>query len=894
MNNSRKTLDTLRRSSQRRNSRRIDRIQRQTIIDTLVSNLCQIVDPYDKNDTTQVSIPSLSSTDHDDNVQDIFITTSKSFEMHNLQLDPILMNNNSELTENEKKEFVGSDLHSNLNEDPNEHVSDCDLDENVLNQDRYDDSLDENVFDDDVDKDSHEEETFEMNAEELFGEDGHFEDRTFTSVEIALALSLLKFRHSLTNICITNICKLLKMLRVQNSPTNFRHIRSLICNSHNTTIFSETLISCPSCRKISDDTTRCTSILNCINKDRFMSNPTVNHILKLEPQIRSILERNTLMLSNKDENSIEDIIDASYYRKLRSAECDPFITILMNSDGAVVKSISKSVWISSFVINELSPSVRYNRENIIVAMLSVGSVKPNKDEMQVFLKHLTEELLHLEHYGLQYTSFSSSMQMDTIVRVFLIAASCDKPAASLLINHTETGGFYGCIYCILIISQRSVSTQRRASTTSINTGLQGLRGECALRTLKYFDVYQSFVSDTLHTLYEGAMARMLHIFFGTVSEKSAITREMNIKGALDAVSSIVKSISYPSTTYRIPRNLRQHNVYKANEYKMVLLFGYNAFDHVLDQERYNHFKCLAFASHLIEAAKIDQSTYRDVHDLLEEFNTKFESLYTKKQAKPVIHALNHFAECMNNYGPAFRYSTFEFESTVATLTRLVHNGNTPTIELLRNLDLLRQTWLSLFDLSSSSSSELRIFDQQITSNVRQSIPVNLLSSEQNPIRLHKIILLSSLPHDINHFVIKYCGQRPYQLFKTVFFKQKRLSSDHSGIFGKTHDGCLMYKRNNVLAIGFLQIIISFYNCDQPVLVIRPVTLISTSDSLSINGRTFKCTNVLYGTCDGTVLEASDLGCIIQKLAFRPGTDIKFPPARNSMFFFQYPNLTGST
>ncbi len=67
---------------------------------------------------------------------------------------------------------------------------------------------------------------------------------------------------------------------------------------------------------------------------------------------------------------------------------------------------------------------------------------------------------------------------------------------------------------------------------------------------------------------------MLRIFFDKVSEKSGITGEMNIKGALDAVSAIIKSISYPSTTYRIPRNLKQYNVFKANEYKMVLLFGY--------------------------------------------------------------------------------------------------------------------------------------------------------------------------------------------------------------------------------------------------------------------------------------------------------------------------------
>jgi len=57
----------------------------------------------------------------------------------------------------------------------------------------------------------------------------------------------------------------------------------------------------------------------------------------------------------------------------------------------------------------------------------------------------------------------------------------------------------------LIVLQAPASTQRRASITSINNGLDGLRGECALRALKYFDVYQSFLSDTLHTLYEGAM-----------------------------------------------------------------------------------------------------------------------------------------------------------------------------------------------------------------------------------------------------------------------------------------------------------------------------------------------------------------------------------------------------
>lgn len=63
-------------------------------------------------------------------------------------------------------------------------------------------------------------------------------------------------------------------------------------------------------------------------------------------------------------------------------------------------------------------------------------------------------------------------------------------------------------------------------------------------------------------------------FFDTISIKSGITPETSVRGGLEVVSAVTGSISCPSTTYRIPRDLKDYNVYKANEYKMVLLFGY--------------------------------------------------------------------------------------------------------------------------------------------------------------------------------------------------------------------------------------------------------------------------------------------------------------------------------
>lgn len=139
---------------------------------------------------------------------------------------------------------------------------------------------------------------------------------------------------------------------------------------------------------------------------------------------------------------------------------------------------------------------------------------------------------------------------------------------------------------------------------------------------------------------------MLRIFFDGTSIKNGITPEMSIKDSLSAVSAVISSISYPSTTYRIPRDLKHYNIYKANEYKMVLLFGYklliewqtvrsicfsfnfSAFDQVLEKDRYDHFRCLAFAAHLIESTKVDQNTYSDVKYLLEEFYINFELFYT--------------------------------------------------------------------------------------------------------------------------------------------------------------------------------------------------------------------------------------------------------------------------
>jgi hypothetical protein len=69
------------------------------------------------------------------------------------------------------------------------------------------------------------------------------------------------------------------------------------------------------------------------------------------------------------------------------------------------------------------------------------------------------------------------------------------------------------------------------------------------------------------------------------------------------------------------------------------------------------------------------------------------------------------------------YTLMFLSVDIATLTRSIHNGDTPTIELWKNLDLMQQTWLATSD--PSFPFKMKIFDQQINASMRRTISSRL-------------------------------------------------------------------------------------------------------------------------------------------------------------------------
>jgi hypothetical protein len=270
--------------------------------------------------------------------------------------------------------------------------------------------------------------------------------------EIATALILLKARHQLSNTCVKDICRLLRLLKVPNAPKNYSRIirvfRRQTCPSDTST----TTTICTVCNQTCTDETHCDNV-DCTQKDSFTCSPLQFVRLPILPQVRDILARTQhLNFRRQDEDilsgdSIRDIYDgAAYDRILTSEGKKRFLTLLINVDGIqIAKSSNSSLWIITLVINELKRSERFKMKNVIIAGISSGKNKPSRDHMYTILSPIVQELKQLE-YGRYFDLSASNNELEPL-RIFLLAACLDKPAQALVQNLNEPIAAYGCGRC---------------------------------------------------------------------------------------------------------------------------------------------------------------------------------------------------------------------------------------------------------------------------------------------------------------------------------------------------------------------------------------------------------------------------------------------------------------
>ena len=271
---------------------------------------------------------------------------------------------------------------------------------------------------------------------------------------MATALILLKARHKLSNSCVTDLCRLLRLLKVADAPKSYAHILRIFDDETSTKKESTMIHICTECNQPCTDSSHCDDP-DCGQHHFFDRSPLQFLHMPVLPQIRDILSRSqNLNLQRQDQlpviaDHMEDICDGSaYHRILCEQSQKKFISLVMNIDGIqIAKSSNASLWIISLAINELERCERFKMKNIIIAGVSASKKKPSREQMYAVLTPIVQELQQLE-YG-RYFDLSRSNQSLQPLRIFLIGACLDKPAQALVQNVGEPIGSYGCGRCEL-------------------------------------------------------------------------------------------------------------------------------------------------------------------------------------------------------------------------------------------------------------------------------------------------------------------------------------------------------------------------------------------------------------------------------------------------------------
>ena len=380
----------------------------------------------------------------------------------------------------------------------------------------------------------------------------------------------MKARHKLSNSCIKHICYLLRLLKVCNAPKSYSRITRIFRNESTSKNESTIFNICTECNQSSTNATHCDNI-ECSQHTSFKITPLQFLYMPILPQLRDILIRTPYINFTRQDHpanpidSMKDITDGAAYSRILSEQSPTkFISLLMNVDGIqVAKSSNASLWVISFIINELKRNERFKLKNVIIAGVSSGKSKPSRDQMYTILSPIVQELQQLQ-YGRYFDLTASNNNLEPL-RVFLLAACLDKPAQAIVQNLGEPIGAYGCGKCeiegaryilislfntclyveLLIIillgvtvpinnesrkkirvfpllPEAQIQPRLRSNLThdelvnidendkpndinELRDMIRGHVGPCVLRSLKYFDIGYSFLSDTLHNIYHGVM-----------------------------------------------------------------------------------------------------------------------------------------------------------------------------------------------------------------------------------------------------------------------------------------------------------------------------------------------------------------------------------------------------
>lgn len=144
---------------------------------------------------------------------------------------------------------------------------------------------------------------------------------------------------------------------------------------------------------------------------------------------------------NKDRSAIiTDISDGALYPPNDSI-FDLSFSYCLNTDGASkFKSNRKSVWPLILLQNNLPPSSRFRRGNLVLAGIHYG----DKPDIQEFCYPLIRDICDINEHPIEIVVNKRTFK----IRPYITAICCDLPAKSSFQQINQYNGYYACGICL--------------------------------------------------------------------------------------------------------------------------------------------------------------------------------------------------------------------------------------------------------------------------------------------------------------------------------------------------------------------------------------------------------------------------------------------------------------
>lgn len=285
--------------------------------------------------------------------------------------------------------------------------------------------------------------------------------------------------------------------------------------------------------------------------------------------------------------------------------------------------------------------------------------------------------------------------VDSVARCFLqnITQFNGKFGCSLCLHpgqHVKVGNGYTRVYCGNEGIARTMEQHHRDAEQAVaeNIPINGVKGVSLLMLLPTFNITVSFPPEYMHAVLLGVVKYFFFMWFD--SKYNQCTWYIGSKKFI--FNDRLLNIHPPCELTRTPRALEDMKLYKASEWKnMLLYYSLPCLQGLLPNNYFKHWSLLVFSVHKFLADRITEENFKDAEKALRKFVFEMETLYGKEHMKFNVHLLLHIPKSVKLFGAIWAWSAFPFESYNRVLRNMIYNSQFVTMQVCNSYLRLQQT-----------------------------------------------------------------------------------------------------------------------------------------------------------------------------------------------------------